>query len=203
MQRVTTLGELRQILLPPRETTRAKLLDHLDGQAMGFLAASPFVLLATTGCDGRIEVSPKGDEPGFVRVEDERTVLIPERPGNNLALSLENMLQNPRVGAIAMLPGTGETLRFSGRVEILADPALLESLAARGRAALLAIRVHVERAYFHCARSVLRAGLWKAETWSPPQRISFGRIIAARLGAGQAVEDGIDSFVADGYRTGL
>jgi PPOX class probable FMN-dependent enzyme len=198
--RITSEDQLRQILPPPRETTKAKLLDHLDAQALEFLAASPFVLLSTVGRDGAVEVSPKGDEPGFLRVEDARTVVLPDRAGNNLAFGLQNILHNPRIGAIALRPGTGETLRFSGQAEIHADPELLQSLSARGRPALLAIRIRIERAYFHCAKSVLRSGLWRPEQWPAPQKISFGRIIGQRIGADKAVEQQIDEVVAQAYR---
>lgn len=203
MTRITSEAELRKILPQPRETTKAKLLDHLDEQAIAFLAAAPFLLLATSGADGAIEVSPKGDEPGFVQVEDARTVLIPDRAGNNLAFGLRNILQNPRIGVIVLRPATGETLRFSGSAEIRADADLLQRLAVHGKPAVLALRVRIERAYFHCARSVLRAGLWQPDTWPAAQKVSFGRIIAPRTGGDAATADRIDEFVANGYRTGL
>ena len=198
--RITSEAELRQILPPPRETTKAKLLDHLDAQALEFLVASPFLLLSTVAADGSVEVSPKGDEPGFVRVEDARTVVVPDRAGNNLAFGLQNILHNGRVGAIALRPGTGETLRFSGQAEIHADAALLQSLSARGRPALLAIRIRIERAYFHCAKSVLRSGLWQPGQWPAAQKISFGRIIGGKTGADQAAQQQIDDFVDQAYR---
>jgi predicted pyridoxine 5'-phosphate oxidase superfamily flavin-nucleotide-binding protein len=136
--RITTVEELRRVLAEPRAATSIKVMDHLDPQAIEFLAAAPFLLLSTAGKNGTIEVSPKGDEPGFVLVEDPRTIVIPDRPGNNLAFGLTNILENPEVGVIALRPPTGETLRFSGKAEILADPALLDRLAARGRPAVLA-----------------------------------------------------------------
>jgi len=187
------------LILGPSDTA-AKLLDHLDQQAIDFLKASPFLLLATANADGTLEVSPKGDEPGFVRVEDARTVLIPDRQGNNLAFGLSNMLRQPKIGAIALLPATGETLRFSGEAELLADPVLLEKLSARGRPAVLAIRVRITRAYFHCAKSLLRSGLWQPEKWPAARKISFGRIIAQRSGGDAALEQQIDQFVEQAYR---
>ncbi len=201
--RITTLEELRRVIPPPRRATPAKLLDHLDGQALEFLAASPFLLLATAGADGRIEVSPKGDGPGFVLIEDPRTIVIPDRPGNNLAFGLQNILRQPQVGIIALLPATGEMLRCSGSAEISADPALLERLSARGKPAVLAIRVRIDRAYFHCAKAILRAGLWDPKTWDAPRKISFGRIIATQLGLEGAAVAEIDERVGKGYRTTL
>jgi PPOX class probable FMN-dependent enzyme len=201
--RITSEEQLRQILPPPRETTKAKVLDQLDEQAREFLAASPFLVLATAGRDGAIEVSPKGDEPGFVQIEDARTVLLPDRSGNNLAFGLTNILHNPHVGVIALLPATGETLRFSGTAEILNDPELLEKMTMRGRPALLAIRIRIARAYFHCAKSVLRSGLWQPQKWAAPQKISFGRIIGRKIGADESAQQQIDAFVEEAYRKPL
>ena len=199
MARLNTVDDLRRVLPPPKPRTISKVLDHLDAQGIGFLAASPFALLSTTSPDGTIEVSPKGDVPGFIRVETPQEVLIPERAGNNLAFGLQNILDNGRLGAIALLPATGETLRFSGTAEILDDADLLASLSAPGRPALLALRVKIERAYFHCARSVLRAGLWDETTWAPPGRISFGAIIAPKLPPGNPTATEIDDSIAIGY----
>ena len=203
MARLNTVEDLRRVLPPPKPRTISKVLDHLDDQGIAFLASSPFALLSTTSPDGTIEVSPKGDMPGFIRVETPRQVLIPERAGNNLAFGLQNLLHNGRLGAIALSPGTGETLRFSGRAEILDDPDLLEQLSTSKRPALLALRVTIERAYFHCARSVLRAGLWDQESWPTAQKISFGRIIAPKLAAGDVSAQDIDDAVAVGYNDRL
>jgi PPOX class probable FMN-dependent enzyme len=111
-------------------------------------------------------VAPKGDGPGFVRVADERTLLIPERKGNKLVFSLQNILANPKVGLIFLLPGTGETLRVSGDAELVDDRELSESFIERGKPALLVTRVRVTQCYFHCAKAFLRAELWKPETWA-------------------------------------
>ena len=131
MARLNTVEDLRRVLPPPKERTFSKILDHLDKQAIGFLETSPFALVSTTSPDGTIEVSPKGDLPGFIHVESPTQVLIPERAGNNLAFGLQNILGNGRIGAIALSPNTGETLRFSGRAEILDDPDLLLKLSAK------------------------------------------------------------------------
>lgn len=201
--RITSVEELRKIIPPPRERTRAKLLDRLDAQAIAFLEACPFLLLATAGNDGRIEVSPKGDAPGFVRIEDAQTIVIPDRPGNNLAFGLQNILERPQVGGIALLPATGEMLRFSGSAELTVEPALLGALSARGKPALLAIRVRIGRAYFHCAKALLRSGLWKPETWPEAGAVSFGRIMAGPLGLDADGVKEIDEGVAHGYRSRL
>lgn len=199
MARLTSSADLRRILPEPRTTTRAKVLDALDEQAIDFLKRCPFALIGTTAADGTVEVSPKGDEPGFIRVEDPATLLIPERAGNNLAFGLSNILATGRIGLIALVPATGETLRVSGTAEIFDDAELVASLSSVGKPALLATRVHVERCYFHCARSIMRAGLWDPASWPAPGRISFGRIIAPRVGAGDDMAAKIDASVAGSY----
>ena len=203
MARLTSLDDLRRVIGEPKPTTRAKILDALDEQSIAFLERCPFALLATTAADGTVEVSPKGDEPGFIRVEDPRTLLIPERVGNNLAFGLTNILATGRIGLIALVPATGETLRISGTAELFDDPALVASLSSAGKPALLATRVTIKHCYFHCARSVVRAKLWDPGAWPAPGRVSFGRIIAPRVGGDAALAEQIDAGVAGAYTTRL
>jgi PPOX class probable FMN-dependent enzyme len=124
--------------------------------------------VGTTSADGTVEVSPKGDEPGFIRVEDPQTLLIPERVGNNLAFGLTNIIDTGQIGIIALVPATGETLRISGTAEIHDDPDLVASLSSLGKPALLATRVRIKHCYFHCARSIVRAKLWDPKAWPAP-----------------------------------
>ena len=203
MARLTSTDDLRRIITEPRPTTRAKILDALDEQSIEFLKRCPFALIGTTAPDGTIEVSPKGDEPGFIRVEDPRTLLIPERVGNNLAFGLSNILATGQIGLIALVPATGETLRVSGTAEIHDDPELVGSLSSLGKPALLATRVHVKHCYFHCARSIVRAKLWDPKSWPVPGRISFGKIIAPRVGADAELAAKIDASVEGAYTTRL
>ncbi len=203
MSRIETLDQLRAVLGEPREATKAKVLSHLDEQSADFIRASAFAIVATVSRDGTVEASPKGDEPGFVRIENETTLLMPERPGNNLAFGLTNMLETGRIGLIFLKPRTGETLRITGRAEIFDDADLRESLGTAERPALLAIRIHVERCYFHCARAMLRSKLWDPESWPPAQRILFGKIIAPRVGGDEAMAQAIDARVETGYSTNL
>jgi len=203
MSQITTAEQLRAKLAEPNPLTRAKLRTALDAQARDFIARSPFLLLATCNEDGTLEVSPKGDVPGFVHAEDDRTLLVPDRAGNNLAFGLTNVLRDPQVGLIFLLPGTGETLRVSGTATIHDDADLCERLSARGAPAKLVIRIAVTRTFFHCAKALLRSGLWTPEAWPEPMKVSFGRILAeARPGIG-ATADQIDARVAEGYRTTL
>jgi uncharacterized protein len=200
MARLTSPDELRRIIAEPRPTTRAKILDALDEQSIDFLKRCPFALVGTTAADGTVEVSPKGDEPGFIRVEDPKTLLIPERVGNNLAFGLANILAT---GLIALVPATGETLRVSGTAEIYDDADLVASLSSLGKPALLATRVHIKHCYFHCARSIVRAKLWDPKAWPAPGRVSFGKIIAPRVGAGADMAARIDASVEGAYTTRL
>ncbi|WP_034471469.1 MSMEG_1061 family FMN-dependent PPOX-type flavoprotein [Afipia sp. P52-10] len=203
MARITTVEQLRAILQEPRETTKLKVMPALDDQAKDFISTSPFALLATADEAGTVEVSPKGDEPGFTLIEDDRTLLVPERTGNRLAYGLTNIIATGRVGMIYLRPRTGETLRLSGRAEIFNDADLLNKLGSDNRPALLAIRVHIEKCFFHCARAFLRAKLWEPESWPAAQRISFGKIIAPKIGEGEAVAKQIDDTVAEAYTTRL
>ncbi len=202
MAKITSVEGLRRVLPMPRETTKMKLLDALDGQAKDFIAASPFLLLATTDANGRVEVSPKGDVPGFVQIENDRTVLLPDRSGNNLAFGLENIIATGQVGVLFMRPGTGETLRLNGRAEIFDDADLLARLGTAEKPAMLAIRIHIERCYFHCARSIFRANMWKPETWPERQVVSFGKILAGRTGDAKAAAE-VDARVQLSYTTRL
>jgi len=203
MARISTKEELRRIIAEPRPATRVKILDALDDQSIEFLKRCPFALVGTTSADGTVEVSPKGDEPGFIRVEDSKTLLIPERVGNNLAFGLNNILDTGQIGIIALVPATGETLRISGTAEIHDDADLVASLSSLGKPALLATRVRIKHCYFHCARSIVRAKLWDPKAWPAPGRISFGKIIAPRIGESDAVAAQIDANVEGAYTTRL
>ena len=203
MARLSSTDDLRRIIAEPRPATRSKILDALDEQSIDFLKRCPFALVGTTAEDGTIEVSPKGDEPGFIRIEDSRTLLIPERVGNNLAFGLSNILTTGKVGIIALVPATGETLRISGTAEIYDDPDLLASLSSLGKPALLATRVHIKHCYFHCARSIVRAKLWDPKAWPAPGRVSFGKIIARQIGESAEVAAQIDANVESAYTTRL
>ena len=203
MARLNSVADLRRIVAEPRPTTFKKILDALDEQSIEFLKRCPFALIGTTTADGTVEVSPKGDEPGFIRVEDPKTLLIPERVGNNLAFGLSNIIATGKIGLLTLVPATGETLRISGTAEVFDDPELVQSLSSLGKPALLATRVHIKHCYFHCARSILRANLWKPEAWPAPGRISFGKIIAPRIGADEDLAARIDASVAGSYKDRL
>lgn len=201
--RLTTIEQVRAVIGEEMPAVRAKLFQELDATAVDFIARSPLVLLATADADGVPDVSPKGDGPGFVTVEDGQTLLIPDRKGNKLIFGLQNILQNPRVAVIFLVPGTEETLRVHGTAELTVAPEILERLTARGQPALLAIRVRVERCFFHCAKAFKRSQLWRPESWPAPLRISFGKLLAPKLGGSAELERSIDQMIEEDYKTNL
>jgi PPOX class probable FMN-dependent enzyme len=203
---ITTLEELRAVVAAPTSGVEIKVGDHVDRHAAEFIGESPFIVMATADADGRLDASPKGDDPGFVVVEDERTLLIPDRPGNHLAMGLQNIVANPHLGVLFVIPGTTETLRVNGRATLHQDPELLERLAARGKPAVLAIRVEVEEVFFHCAKAFIRSKLWKHEQWPPKKKISFGSMFAEKLtpeAPDTALATAIDDSVEEDYKVNL
>jgi PPOX class probable FMN-dependent enzyme len=157
--------ELRRLLGEPSDLVRAKVGDRLNELTRQFVDRSPFVLLATSSPDGTCDVSPRGDPPAFVRVLDEQTLILPERPGNRLADSLRNILANPRVGLLFVVPGVGDTLRVNGRATLVADDELLAPSAVDGKVPKLGILVHADEVFTHCSKAFLRSQLWDPERY--------------------------------------
>ncbi len=200
---ITTAERLREVVGAEIPGLAEKNQNCLNEFAIDFLSRCPFLVLSTSDANGRADASPKGDAPGFVQVEDERTLIIPDRPGNKLAYGHLNIIENPHVGVLFMIPGTPETLRVNGRAELTSNPTLLEQLAARGKPAVLAIRVHIDECFFHCAKAFIRSDLWKPDAWPDRQKISFGRMYAKQRGADEATAQEIDAFVEADYRDNL
>ncbi len=201
--RIQTEEQIEEILGRTSPLVEQKIFDHVDEYAAAFIAHSPLLLLATSDRDGRLDVSPKGDAPGFVVVENPTTLLLPDRPGNKLAFGFRNLLTNPRVAAIFVVPGTTETLRVAGRAELTRDPALLERLSARGKAALLATRITVEECFFHCGKALIRSALWQSGSWPLDYRVNLGRQLAKKMGGGDGVAEQIEEGLSESYRTRL
>jgi uncharacterized protein len=201
--RITNIDQLRAIVGEPSRMVGLKVLHEVDEASADFIQRSPFLILGTADADGNQDVSPKGDAPGFVLIEDEHPLCIPDRKGNKLVFGLQNILINPHVGLIFMVPGTNETLRVNGVAELTADPQLLERLAARGAPALLAIRVSIHECFFHCAKAFIRSNLWKPEHWPERIHISFGRYLAAKIGGDQEMARKIDEAVDYDYKHNL
>ena len=181
---IETVEELRSSYGEPSERAVKKSLDHLDRHCRRFIELSPFVVLASAGADGRVDCSPRGDPAGFVAVLDDRTILLPDRRGNNRADSLTNVLENPNVGMLFMIPGVDETLRLNGQARLTTDPARLEPLAVNGRVPRSGLVVEVEEVFLQCTKALVRSRLWADETRVdrkaalPP----FGQMLADHIG---------------------
>lgn len=158
---ITSLAALEDLFGQPAQASLAKELDHIDEYYRQWIAASPFLALATVGPDG-LDCSPRGDPRGFVDVIDANTVILPERRGNNRIDSLRNLLADARLALLFLIPGQGETLRINGRARISSDPALLQRYAIDGKAPKVVLVITVETVFFQCARAIARSGLWDA-----------------------------------------
>lgn len=180
--RVSSEEELRALHEAPSARAVRKQIDHVDAHCRAFIARSPFVLLATCGRAGA-DCSPRGDAPGFVHVRDDRTLLLPDRRGNNRLDSLRNVLENPAVGLLFLVPGVDETLRVNGRASVSTDPALREACAVAGAMPRTVLVVHVEEAFIQCSRALVRSALW-----DPARHVargalpSMGAVLAAHTG---------------------
>jgi PPOX class probable FMN-dependent enzyme len=153
-------AELRAFLGEPSELVKAKVTDRLTDLTRQFVDRAPFVLLSTSAPDGSCDVSPRGDPPGFVRVLDEQTLLLPERPGNRLADSLRNVVRNPHVGLLFVIPGVGDTLRVNGQATIVTDEELLAPSSVEGKTPRLGLLIEIDEVFTHCSKAFLRAQLW-------------------------------------------
>lgn len=168
----------------PVAASMVKVADHITPHYRALIEASPFVALATIGPEG-LDCSPRGDRPGFVRVADPRTLILPDRRGNNRLDSLRNVVRDPRVALLFLIPGSGTTFRVNGRATISADPGLLESFAIDGKAPRTAMVITVDEAYFQCARAIVRSGLWKAESHVDPATLPSPGAMLAAVTAGE------------------
>lgn len=162
---ISSRERLREIMGMPNHRVASKVVDHIDDICRRFIEASPFAVISTRGRDGRLDQSPKGDPAGFVTVLDEKTLAIPDRMGNNRIDTFENVLANPEVGLIFLIPGYGYTLRVSGNGQIVRDAELQKKLAMQGREPKLILVVTVEEAFMHCAKCMSRSNLWQQEKW--------------------------------------
>src|ERR1043165_5778566 len=176
---VTTVAQLEAIYGQPAGAAVWKEIDHINAGYRAFIEAAPFFALSTSGPEG-VDCSPRGDAPGFVRVADERTLLIPDRRGNNRIDSLRNIVRDPRVSLLFLIPGVGETFRVIGRAKISTDPALLDSFVFAGKTPRAVIIVTAERVYFQCSKAIVRSKRWDTETKVDRRSLpSNGTIIAA------------------------
>jgi PPOX class probable FMN-dependent enzyme len=171
-------AELRALLGEPLPAIANKERLALDKHCRRFIELSPFLTIGTIGADGHLDVSPRGDPPGFVKVIDDRTIAIPERPGNRRADTLMAIMQNPKVALMFLIPGVPEVLRLSGRAEVVREPTLLTAMTVNGKAPKLAIRIAIDHVFFHCGKALTRSKMWDPGTHiKRDQYASFGEII--------------------------
>jgi PPOX class probable FMN-dependent enzyme len=189
---ITSHDELRKIYKTPEPDAGSirKELKRLDSHCKSFIAKSPFVLIGSSDGRGHADVTPKGDKPGFAAILDDNTIAIPDRPGNNRLDTLENIVVNPAVGLLFLIPGMNETLRVNGEARITTDAALRERLAIEGKPPISVVIVRVKASYMHCAKAFMRSELWKPESW--PERSSMptlGQILRDQLAVDQSASE--------------
>lgn len=167
IREITGEAELRELLGEPTARNAGKVRRELDELDRAWLAATPFCLVGTSAADGSCDVSPKGDPAGFVLVLDERTIVIPERPGNRRADGYRNILANPHVGLIFVVPGRGDTLRVNGRARLLRDADFFDRMTVKGHRPAVAMLVDIDEVFYHCSKAFLRSQTWVPEAWNP------------------------------------
>lgn len=195
-----TAEDLCERFGPPEDLAVKHKLPYLDEAAVRFIAQCPFVIVATADAQGRCDASPKGDPPGFLHIADERTLYLPDRSGNKMFQSMTNIMQNPHVGMILIIPGEEWTMRINGQARVVDDPPLLERLSARGRPAQLAIELKVEECFFHCPRSFKRAQLWNSERFQKYQGDAWGKILAQRTNLASDKAEELDKGIEEAVK---
>jgi PPOX class probable FMN-dependent enzyme len=178
-----TEAELRELVREPAKVIAEKAIDHVDAESARFIAASPFFLLATTAADGTCDVSPRGDPAGSVLVLDGATLAFGDRKGNRRLDSLRNILQNPHVGMLFVVPGVGETVRVNGTARVVADTDYLPRLTVRGVTPDIAVEIHVEELFLHCSKAFARSALWDPASWPAKGTVpSAGQLVRSQSG---------------------
>ena len=199
----STEAELRELLGHPTDLAARKAIPYLDKYCKAFIERAPFLTLATANAEGHVDVSPRGDQPGFVLILDDNTLFLPERPGNARYDSLINIVKNPHVGLLFFVPGFEDMLRVNGRAQLIAR------CTVRGKAPRLGIRVMVEEAYLHCAKAIKRSQLWSAEAQRDRSELpSLGKMILEQTAVADAPPSDelirtVDEYIEDNYRTTL
>jgi PPOX class probable FMN-dependent enzyme len=185
--RITSEEQLREVVGHPSDAVANKVRTALTQEHRDWLARSPFCMMATAAADGTCDVSPKGDPAGFTLVLDDRTIAIPDRRGNKRTDGFRNVLANPHVGLVYLIPGRGDTLRVNGRATLLRDAPFFDDMVVKATRPVLALLVEVEQVFFHCPKAFMRSNLWQPETWDPESLPSRARLV-------QAVERPADSI---------
>ena len=197
---ISSVHDLRAIVGEPLERVLTKEMPALDARAAEFVAAAPFLVLATAAADGTCDASPKGGPPGFVKVLDERRLALPDFPGNRRFDGLQNLVERPGIALLFVVPGITETLRVNGTAQLTRDPELLEACAVDGKLPWFVADIQVEQVFSHCSKAFLRSGLWKPDSWPDAAGIpSPSRTIAERSVAEMRPEPEIRDEVDRSY----
>lgn len=199
-QVIQTESQLRALIGAPAQLTCAKISDRLNAKTRLFIERSPFVCIATSDPAGNCDLSPRGDPVGFVRILDDRTLLIPERPGNRIADSLRNMLANPHLGLLFFVPGISDTFRVNGRATLTVDKELLRDSAVEGKVPLLGILVDIDEAYTQCSKAFLRSRFWDPQMHIPPSSMPTGGEIHRAIQGEQFDAEEYDRERSERYR---
>jgi uncharacterized protein len=187
MAAISSEPDLRALHAAPKQRTLRKQLDHLDRHCRRVIALSPFVVMATADAQGRLDATPRGGEPGFVTVVDERTLLLPDRRGNNRLDSLANLTEHPEIGLLFMIPGIDEPLRVNGAVELRTDADLVERFRVGRSAPTVVLRITVREAYLHCGKAMMRSRLWSQEAQVERSELpTLGAMLREQTGVGRA-----------------
>jgi PPOX class probable FMN-dependent enzyme len=200
---ITREDQLSAIFGEPSDLVKQKIGDSLNESMHTFIGRSPLIFYSTVDSRGLIDVSPKGDAPGFVHIQEDGSLLIPDRPGNKLAYGYWNLLSNPSIGLIFVVPSMRETLRVKGRAVISNDPVWLDLLSAQGKPATLCAHVQVEECFFHCGKAMIRSKLWKPERWTEYKDSLLAQGLASKIDSAEITEEVIQVHLERSYEENL
>jgi len=201
---IADTAALTALLGEPSERVRTKARPVLSELDVAWLASSPFCVVATAAAAGGADASPKGDPAGdLVHVIDERTIALAERPGNRRADGYRNILENPHVGLLFIIPGRGDTLRINGRARLVADAPFFDDLIVKGHRPLLAMVIDIDEVFHHCAKALMRSSLWEPETWDPEVRVPRRAVLAHELDRQESAVAELDEYYGPSYAEGL
>ncbi|WP_155375763.1 pyridoxamine 5'-phosphate oxidase family protein [Catellatospora vulcania] len=200
--RITTPEQLRALLGEPTPAAAGKTRTSLHPYDRAWLAASTFCLVATSNADGSCDVSPKGDPAGFTMVLDDTTIAIPERPGNRRADGFFNILSNPQLGLLYVIPGRTDTLRINGHAELVSDAPFFDDMVVKGHRPQLAVIVSIDEVFHHCSKAFLRSALWKPETWLPGAAPSRPQLVRTFEGSQKSIAE-LEAYYGPGYEEGI
>ena len=200
---IISVEELESVLGQPLDFIKEKVASELSEAMLEFIQDSPLIILSTIDSNGNIDSSPKGDAAGFVTVANKNRLLIPDRPGNKLAYGFRNILENPKIGLLFVMPNMRETLRVKGTATISNDPLLLEQLSAMGKPALLCTTVDIEECFFHCGKAMIRSKLWQADSWGDGKKSLMAKQFVQKMNGDENQEATFQEAVEENYRDEL